>query len=208
MDNETSKEVEDFIRAQQTDLQYSLPLRHYRPTEKAVQTYKACFKSTTALLPSEFPISLWCRLTDQVDFAVNTVRPCRQNPRLSAWAACNGDFHFDSTPIAPPGTAMLMHIKPENRSSFGFNAKRHSTLDHILNITELSKVSFPQPEANAFQILSNSKHHAIAIPELTPADRILEAARQLHIAIKQQPKETPMDEITAVEILRKFLTGN
>ena len=52
------------------------------------------------------------------------------------------------------------------------------------------------------------KHHAIAIPELTPSDRILEAARQLDSAIKQQSKEAPMDEITAVEILRKVLTGN
>ena len=124
MDNETSKEVEDFIQSQQTDLQYSPPGRHCRPAEKAVQTYKACFKSTTASLPPEFPISHWCRLIDQVDFTVNIVRPCRQNPRLSAWEACNGDYHFDSTPIAPPGTAMLMHVKPGNRSSFGFNAKK------------------------------------------------------------------------------------
>ena len=36
----------------------------------------------------------------------------------------------------------------------------------------------------------------------------MEAARRLDNAIKQQPKEAPMDEITAVEILRKVLTGN
>ena len=40
------------------------------------------------------------------------------------------------------------------------------------------------------------------------ADRTLEAARQLDNAIKQQPKQAPIDEITAVEILRKVLTGN
>ena len=39
------------------------------------------------------------------------------------------------------------------------------------------------------------KHHAIAIRKLTPADRILEAARQLDDAIKQQPKQAPMDEL-------------
>ena len=37
------------------------------------------------------------------------------------------------------------------------------------------------------------KHHAITIPHLTPADRILEAAQQLDSAIKQQPKNAPMD---------------
>ena len=43
------------------------------------------------------------------------------------------------------------------------------------------------------------KHHAIAIPQLTPADRILEAARQLDSAIKQQPKKAPMDELVAID---------
>ena len=51
------------------------------------------------------------------------------------------------------------------------------------------------------------KHHAIAIPQLTPADRILESAQQLDSAIKKQPKKAPMDELVAIELLRKVLLG-
>jgi hypothetical protein len=51
------------------------------------------------------------------------------------------------------------------------------------------------------------KHHTIAISELTPVDRILEAAQQLDSAIKQQPKQAHMDEITAIELLRTVLLG-
>ena len=51
------------------------------------------------------------------------------------------------------------------------------------------------------------KHHAIAIPQLTPSDRILEAAQHLDSAIKQQPKKAPMDELVAIELLRKVLMG-
>ena len=51
------------------------------------------------------------------------------------------------------------------------------------------------------------KHHAITIPTLTPADSILEAARQLDSAIKQLPKEGPIDELAAIELLRKVLLG-
>ena len=51
------------------------------------------------------------------------------------------------------------------------------------------------------------KHHDIKIPHLTPADRILEAAQQIDSAIKQQPKKAPMDELVAIEILRKVLLG-
>ena len=51
------------------------------------------------------------------------------------------------------------------------------------------------------------KHHAIAIPQLTPADRILEAARQLDSAIKQHHKKAPMDELVTIELLRKVRLG-
>ena len=124
MDNETSSEVEEFIASQRTDLQYSPPGRHCAPAEKAVQTYKSCFKSTTASLPSTFPISYWCHLFEQMDLEVNIVRPCRQNLKLSAWAATEGEFHFGSTPIAPPGTELLMYVRPENRRRFGHNANK------------------------------------------------------------------------------------
>ena len=49
------------------------------------------------------------------------------------------------------------------------------------------------------------KHHAITIPYLTPADRILEAAQQLDSAIKQQPQKATMDKLVAIELLRKVL---
>ena len=52
-----------------------------------------------------------------------------------------------------------------------------------------------------------TKDHAIAIPILTPADRILEAARQLDSATKQQPKQAPMDELTAINMLSAVLLG-
>ena len=125
MDNETSKEVEDFIKEQQqAKLQYTAPDRHCHPAEKAVQTYKATFKSILASLPKQFPIAYWCRLLEQTDRSVNIVRPCRQNPLLSTWAAMEDKLHFDATPLAPPGSEMMMHQKPARRSTFGPNAKK------------------------------------------------------------------------------------
>ena len=48
------------------------------------------------------------------------------------------------------------------------------------------------------EILSDTvrlKHHGIKNHHLTPADRTLEAARQLYSTIKQQPKKAPMDNL-------------
>ena len=118
LDNETSDAVESFIVSQQVEIQYTPPDMHRtNAAEQAIQTWKAVMKSTLASLPSSFSITYWCRLIPQVDLGVNLMRPCRTNPRLSAWAAMEGDYHFDATPIAPPGSEMLMHQKPSRRKS-------------------------------------------------------------------------------------------
>ena len=51
------------------------------------------------------------------------------------------------------------------------------------------------------------KHHAIAIPSLTPADRILEAAKHLDRALKQMPKAGPIDELKSIAMLGEVLLG-
>ena len=50
-------------------------------------------------------------------------------------------------------------------------------------------------------------HHAIGIPTLTSADRILEATRQLDRALKQLPKDGPTDKVKAIKLLREILLG-
>jgi hypothetical protein len=125
LDNETSRDVEEFIASQKTDIQYTPPDMHRtNPAERAIQTWKSCKKSSLASLPQNFPLSLWCRLCPQVDLSVNMIQKCRQNPLLSAWAAMQGKYHFDATPIAPPGTEMMMHEKPNQRRTWGYNAKK------------------------------------------------------------------------------------
>jgi len=34
------------------------------------------------------------------------------------------EFHFDATPLATPGSNMLMHEKPNRYKAWGFNAKK------------------------------------------------------------------------------------
>ena len=122
MYNETSKDVEDFIASQNTHHQYTPPDLHRKnPAEWASQAYKSCVKFKIVSLPPTFPISYWCRLQSQIYFRVDIVRKCRQISLLSAWAAKGGEFHFNTTPIAPPGSEILMYKKPNRRRTFGFN---------------------------------------------------------------------------------------
>ena len=45
------------------------------------------------------------------------------------------------------------------------------------------------------------------MPKLTPADRILEATRQLKGAMSQQPKRVPMKKMEAIDMLREVTMG-
>ena len=208
LDNETSKEVEAFVASQQTDIQYTPPDMHRtNPAERAIQTWKSCKKSSLASVPNDFPMALWCRMCDQVDLSVNIIRKCRQNPLLSAWAAMNGEYHFEANPIAPPGTQMMMHEKPGRRRTWGFNAKKAWYLGPCFKHYRSVRGILPSTGGERISDTYRFKHHAIDIPHLTAADRILEATKQLDAAIKQQPKQAPMDEIVAIQLLREVLLG-
>jgi hypothetical protein len=72
MDNETSKDVGDFIKAQQTTLQYTPPNIHCTNSAKrAIRTWKNHFTAGIASLPKSFPIANWCCLTNQCNYTVN-----------------------------------------------------------------------------------------------------------------------------------------
>ena len=208
MDNETSKDVEDFIASQNKQQQYNPPEFHRtNPAERALQTYKSCVKSTMASLPPTFTIAYLCKLLPQIYFSVYILRKCRQNPLLSAWASMEGEFHFDATPITPQGTEMLIQKKPNQRRTFGFNAKKAWYIAPCFQHYRTFKGIMASNGAERILDTVQFKHHAIETPQLTPANRILEAARQLDSAIKQQPKKSPMDELVAIELLRNVLLG-
>ena len=118
LDNELSKEVREFVEDQNTSVQCTPPdIHRQNAAEKAIQTWKMHFKAGLASLPTEFPISHWCKLIPQANYTLNMLRPCRMNTSLSAHEAIEGSFSFDATPFAPPGTKTYIHLKPNRRES-------------------------------------------------------------------------------------------
>ena len=118
-----------------------------------------------------------------------------------------GEYHFHATPIAPPGSEMMIHEKTGRRRTFGMNAQKAWYLGPCLQHYRTFRGVLPTTGGEQLSDTVKFRHHAIAIPQLTPADRILEAARNLDDAIRQQPKQAPLDEITAIELLREILLG-
>ena len=71
----------------------------------------------------DFPIHEWDRLLPQCVLTLNLLRAARINPKLSAWAYLFGEFDYLKTPLAPPGTKVLVHMKPNNRTTYAPNGE-------------------------------------------------------------------------------------
>ena len=50
------------------------------------------------------------------------MRECRHNKALSAQTALYGEFHFEATPMAPPGTKAMIREKPGKRLTWAYHA--------------------------------------------------------------------------------------
>jgi hypothetical protein len=49
---------------------------------------------------------------------MNLLRNARANPHLSSYAYLHGNFDSNKTPLAPPGTKVVVHSKPDKRASW------------------------------------------------------------------------------------------
>ena len=78
-------------------------------TERAICTYKNHFMAGFASCDLNFPLAEWDRLLTQAEIMLNILRTSRVNPKLSAQANLFGNFDFNKTPLAPPGTKVLIH---------------------------------------------------------------------------------------------------
>ena len=69
-----------------------------------------------------FPLNKWDSLLPQAVITLNLLRTSRLNPKLSAHALLNGPYDFNATPMAPPGSKIIVHEKPALRGTWAAHA--------------------------------------------------------------------------------------
>ena len=124
MDNEASSDIKSALTANNYDIQLVPPENHRKnAAERAIQTFKNHFLAGIASLPPDFPMSEWDFLLEQAEITLLLLRSSRTNPKLSSYAYLNGNFDFNRTPLAPPGTKAVIHNRPSSRPSWGFHGE-------------------------------------------------------------------------------------
>jgi hypothetical protein len=117
-----------------------------------------------------------------------------------------GSFSFDATPMAPPGTEILVHLKPSRQKSWSFHAANGwyigPSLKHYCCICTIMAGTGGEQLTDKFCF----KNHAMPIPTITPTDRIIAATRHLTDAIVGI-QEAPPDKLQAILTLCQLLLG-
>jgi hypothetical protein len=124
LDNEASADLKKGLKKCGLDYQLVPPHVHRRnAAERAMRTFKSHLLAFLATCDPDFPVAEWDRLLFQAELTLNLLRSSRVNPRLSAHACLFGNFVFNKTPLAPLGTKVVVHLKPDQRASWAYHGE-------------------------------------------------------------------------------------
>jgi hypothetical protein len=138
---------------------------------------------------TQFPIHLWDRLIPQAVITLNLLRHSRLNPKLSAHAQLNGLFDYNKTPLASPGTKVIIHKKTDHRGSWS---------PHGLNGWYIGPaMEHYQATIPALDLTSALQNPAPIAPFKQPGTNRMQEIKKLAAIFKSMaPKRTPVDELT------------
>ena len=124
LENEYSKVLKEYIEEENENFQLMSPHLHWQnAAERAIQSFKNHFIAGIVSTHKYSPFHLWCHILPQYIFTLNLLFPSRIKPTLSAHAQLHGQFYFNATPFAPPGTKVIVYQKPTIRKSWAPRGK-------------------------------------------------------------------------------------
>lgn len=194
LDNEASKRLKQFIKDQDMDFQLVPAHMHRRNAAKrAIRTFKNHFIAGLCSTDKLFPMNLWDRLLPQALITLNLLRASRLNPRLSAYAQLHGSFDFNATPLAPPGTRVVVHEKPSVRASWAPHGQEGWYVGPAMEHYRCYIVHVSSTNAERIGDTVEFFPQHSTMPKLSSADAAMQAAQDLIRALEQPHPATPFD---------------
>ena len=207
LDNEISDAYRTEICDTNMTFQLVPPDDHRRNlAERAIQTWKDHFVGVLSETASNFPLHLWCQIIRQAERQLLLLQKSRVNPKISAYAHVYGANDYNSAPFVPIGMETLVHEKPKKRRTFA----EHCSQGFVLGTSFEHYQSWTMWMTNTRSLRISAtvfhKHKYISNPDVTPADRIIAAARALATLIKGNLTQSLNDiSLTHLERLGSIL---
>ena len=191
LDNEISNDFKAALEKHQTNFQLVPPHSHRRNlAERAIQTWKNHFKAGLATTDPNFPLSEWDRLIPQANITLNLLRAARTNPALSAHAYIFGQYDFSATPMAPPGTKVIVHLDPKIRGTWELHGDVGWYVGPALDHYRCVECYFPRTKTTRICDTVTFVPHEIPIPKLSLEDHLRQAADDIVDILTHPPSTT------------------
>ena len=104
---------------------------------------------------------------------LNMLRASRLNPKISAYTYSFGNYDFNTTPIEPPGTRVVIHSKPHQRLTWELNGEASWYVGPPMKNYRCVQCSFTRTkqvrDCDAFNLIS----HEYPFPELKLEDFLI-----------------------------------
>ncbi len=207
LDNEASTALKTFNRAHHIEYQLVPPHMHRRnAAERAIRTFKNHLVTGLCSTDDAFPLHLWDRLLPQATQTLNMLRPSRRNPHLSAYTVLEGVFDFNKTPMAPPGTKVILHEKPNQRKSWDPHGTTGWYLGPAMEHYRCYRVFVSKSKAERITDTVEFFPQRIPVPYRSPADVAVQAPQELVPPLQQKTPPTPFahvghDQLEAIQQL-------
>jgi hypothetical protein len=205
LDNEKSSEIIEAFNKYNVKYQLAPPYSHRTNlAERAIQTFKSHFKAGLASCDPNFPLSEWDRLLPQAVLTLNMLRASRTNPRISAYTHIFGEYDFRSTPLAPPGTKIIAHVKPDKRNTWDLHGTDGYYIGPALLHYRCVTCYFPRTKAERICDTVSFISKTIPIPKTNTHEYLHQAASDI-IHILTSPPSPTVPSLAAGDPVRQAL---
>jgi hypothetical protein len=200
LDNECPAGLKKFMHQQGVDYQLVPPhLHRTNSAENAIATWKNHFVAGLSGTDPNFPMHLWCRLVQHANLTLNLLRASRINPRLSAHAQLHGAFDYNRTPLAPPGTKVLIYETPQERRTWAPHGVEGWYLGGAPEHYRCHRVYVTKTRAERIAKTVEFFPHNWKVPEVSPAHAATQAAQDLTEALLNPAPNVPFATVGATQ---------
>ena len=205
VDNEASQHLKNAFRDNKIKHQLVPPHAHRTNlAERAIQTFKQKFLIGLALVDPEFSLLQWDQFLEQTEMTLNMLRTARANTNLSAYTYLFGEFDFNTTSLAPPGTRVVAHSKPAVRDTWAPNGEDAWYVGPLMEHYRCVNFYFPQTKETRDVETVNFFPTNVPFPKVKIEDFLRQAASDI-VTILQHPPSTTVPLLQAGNTIQNAL---
>ena len=163
--------------------------------ERSIRIFKEHFIAGLSSTRKDFPLHIWCQLIPHTILALNLLRQSRMNPKLSGYAQLHREFNYNTTPIAPPGTQVVIHEKPTVKGTWESHGVKGWYLGPSMNHYQCHHVYVTKTRGKRDSDCVDFFPYNTPLPYKYSSENAIISARELSYALQNPAPQAPFSNI-------------